>query len=43
VAGAGQPAQRARAIQLAEGGRYYSAYVLDPDGRNVEAVGREFD
>lgn len=25
------------------GGRYYAAYVLDPDGNNVEAVYREFD
>jgi len=26
-----------------EGGRYYAAFVLDPDGNNVEAVHREFD
>jgi catechol 2,3-dioxygenase-like lactoylglutathione lyase family enzyme len=26
-----------------EGGRYYAAFVLDPDGNNVEAVLREFD
>jgi catechol 2,3-dioxygenase-like lactoylglutathione lyase family enzyme len=26
-----------------EGGRYYAAFVLDPDGNNVEAVRREFD
>ena len=26
-----------------EGGRYYAAFVLDPDGNNVEAVCREFD
>jgi catechol 2,3-dioxygenase-like lactoylglutathione lyase family enzyme len=25
-----------------EGGRYYAAFVLDPDGNNVEAVHREF-
>jgi catechol 2,3-dioxygenase-like lactoylglutathione lyase family enzyme len=25
------------------GGRYYAAFVLDPDGNNVEAVCREFD
>ena len=25
------------------GGRYYAAYVLDPDGNNIEAVRREFD
>jgi catechol 2,3-dioxygenase-like lactoylglutathione lyase family enzyme len=25
------------------GGRYYAAFVLDPDGNNVEAVYREFD
>ena len=25
------------------GGRYYAAFVLDPDGNNVEAVHREFD
>ena len=25
-----------------EGGRYYAAYLLDPDGNNVEAVLREF-
>lgn len=24
------------------GGRYYAAFVLDPDGNNVEAVVREF-
>jgi predicted lactoylglutathione lyase len=24
------------------GGRYYAAYLLDPDGNNVEAVYREF-
>jgi catechol 2,3-dioxygenase-like lactoylglutathione lyase family enzyme len=26
-----------------EGGRYYAAFLLDPDGNNVEAVRREFD
>jgi catechol 2,3-dioxygenase-like lactoylglutathione lyase family enzyme len=26
-----------------EGGRYYAAYLLDPDGNNIEAVRREFD
>ena len=26
-----------------EGGRYHAAFVLDPDGNNVEAVCREFD
>jgi catechol 2,3-dioxygenase-like lactoylglutathione lyase family enzyme len=25
-----------------EGGRYYAAFVLDPDGNNIEAVCREF-
>lgn len=25
-----------------EGGRYYAAFLLDPDGNNVEAVLREF-
>jgi catechol 2,3-dioxygenase-like lactoylglutathione lyase family enzyme len=25
-----------------DGGRYYAAFVLDPDGNNVEAVVREF-
>ena len=25
-----------------DGGRYYAAYLLDPDGNNVEAVLREF-
>ena len=24
------------------GGRYYAAFLLDPDGNNVEAVRREF-
>ena len=26
-----------------DGGRYYAAFLLDPDGNNVEAVRREFD
>ena len=26
-----------------EGGRYYAAFLLDPDGNNVEAVVREFE
>jgi catechol 2,3-dioxygenase-like lactoylglutathione lyase family enzyme len=26
-----------------DGGRYYAAFLLDPDGNNVEAVVREFD
>ncbi len=26
-----------------EGGRYFAAFLLDPDGNNVEAVVREFD
>jgi catechol 2,3-dioxygenase-like lactoylglutathione lyase family enzyme len=26
-----------------EAGRYYAAFLLDPDGNNVEAVLREFD
>jgi catechol 2,3-dioxygenase-like lactoylglutathione lyase family enzyme len=25
-----------------EGGRYYAAFLLDPDGNNIEAVHREF-
>jgi hypothetical protein len=25
-----------------EGGRYYAAFLLDPEGNNVEAVLREF-
>jgi hypothetical protein len=25
-----------------EAGRYYAAFLLDPDGNNVEAVLREF-
>ena len=31
-----------RAVQLDEAGRYYAAFLLDPDGNNVEAVRREF-
>jgi catechol 2,3-dioxygenase-like lactoylglutathione lyase family enzyme len=26
-----------------EAGRYYAAFLLDPDGNNIEAVRREFD
>lgn len=26
-----------------EGGRYYAAFLLDPDGNNIEAVHREFE
>ena len=26
-----------------EGGRYYAAFLLDPDGHNIEAVHREFE
>ena len=26
-----------------DGGRYYAAYLLDPDDNNIEAVRREFD
>jgi catechol 2,3-dioxygenase-like lactoylglutathione lyase family enzyme len=26
-----------------DGGRYYAAFLLDPDGNNIEAVVREFD
>jgi catechol 2,3-dioxygenase-like lactoylglutathione lyase family enzyme len=26
-----------------ESGRYYAAFLLDPDGNNIEAVRREFD
>jgi catechol 2,3-dioxygenase-like lactoylglutathione lyase family enzyme len=26
-----------------EAGRYYAAFLLDPDGNNIEAVVREFD
>jgi catechol 2,3-dioxygenase-like lactoylglutathione lyase family enzyme len=37
----GPPGVRER-YSSAEGGRYYAAFVLDPDGNNVEAVCREF-
>jgi len=37
----GPPGVRERYSSEA-GGRYYAAYVLDPDGNNVEAVCREF-
>ncbi len=37
----GQPGVRER-YSSPEGGRYYAAFVLDPDGNNVEAVCREF-
>jgi catechol 2,3-dioxygenase-like lactoylglutathione lyase family enzyme len=38
----GAPGVRER-YSSEEGGRYYAAYLLDPDGNNVEAVRREFD
>ena len=38
----GAPGVRERYSSEA-GGRYYAAYLLDPDGNNVEAVHREFD
>jgi catechol 2,3-dioxygenase-like lactoylglutathione lyase family enzyme len=38
----GEPGVRERYSSEA-GGRYYAAYLLDPDGNNVEAVFREFD
>jgi len=37
----GEPGVRERYSSEA-GGRYYAAFVLDPDGNNVEAVLREF-
>jgi catechol 2,3-dioxygenase-like lactoylglutathione lyase family enzyme len=37
----GPPGVRERYSSEA-GGRYYAAFVLDPDGNNVEAVCREF-
>jgi catechol 2,3-dioxygenase-like lactoylglutathione lyase family enzyme len=37
----GPPAVREQYSSEA-GGRYYAAYLLDPDGNNVEAVHREF-
>jgi catechol 2,3-dioxygenase-like lactoylglutathione lyase family enzyme len=36
----GPPGVRER-YSSEEGGRYYAAFVLDPDGNNVEAVHRE--
>lgn len=38
----GAPGVRER-YSSEEGGRYYAAYLLDPDGNNIEAVRREFD
>jgi catechol 2,3-dioxygenase-like lactoylglutathione lyase family enzyme len=38
----GAPGVRER-YSSPEGGRYYAAFLLDPDGNNVEAVHREFD
>ena len=38
----GPPGVRER-YSSPEGGRYFAAFVLDPDGNNVEAVHREFD
>jgi catechol 2,3-dioxygenase-like lactoylglutathione lyase family enzyme len=38
----GPPAVREQ-YSSEEGGRYYAAFLLDPDGHNVEAVRREFD
>ena len=38
----GAPGVRER-YSSPEGGRYYAAFLLDPDGNNVEAVRREFD
>jgi catechol 2,3-dioxygenase-like lactoylglutathione lyase family enzyme len=37
----GAPGVRER-YSSAEAGRYYAAFLLDPDGNNVEAVRREF-
>jgi catechol 2,3-dioxygenase-like lactoylglutathione lyase family enzyme len=37
----GAPAVREQ-YSSPEGGRYYAAFLLDPDGNNVEAVHREF-
>ena len=37
----GAPGVRER-YSSEEGGRYYAAFLLDPDGNNVEAVVREF-
>jgi len=38
----GAPAVREQYSSEA-GGRYYAAFLLDPDGNNIEAVLREFD
>jgi catechol 2,3-dioxygenase-like lactoylglutathione lyase family enzyme len=38
----GPPGVRER-YSSEEGGRYYAAYLLDPDGNNIEAVRREFE
>jgi catechol 2,3-dioxygenase-like lactoylglutathione lyase family enzyme len=38
----GAPGVRER-YSSEDGGRYYAAFLLDPDGNNVEAVRREFD
>jgi catechol 2,3-dioxygenase-like lactoylglutathione lyase family enzyme len=38
----GAPGVRER-YSSEEGGRYYAAFLLDPDGNNIEAVRREFD
>jgi catechol 2,3-dioxygenase-like lactoylglutathione lyase family enzyme len=38
----GPPGVRER-YSSEEAGRYYAAFLLDPDGNNVEAVVREFD
>jgi hypothetical protein len=38
----GGPGVRER-YSSAEAGRYYAAFLLDPDVNNVEAVRREFD
>jgi catechol 2,3-dioxygenase-like lactoylglutathione lyase family enzyme len=38
----GAPAVREQYSSEA-GGRYYAAFLLDPDGNNIEAVYREFD
>ena len=38
----GPPGVRER-YSSPEGGRYFAAFVVDPDGNNVEAVHREFD
>ena len=38
----GAPGVREQYSSL-EGGQYYAAFLLDPDGNNVEAVHREFE